>query len=336
MNDLTKNKKILITGATGFIGREIVREISKKENFEIYLAISLKSTTTKNDFPANVKEVFKIDIGEKTSVEELLKIGEIDIVIHAAGLAHQFGKTRKEDFWLTNVLGTENICDLAVNLSVKHFLLLSSVAVYGNYGNQEVYEDFECRPVGDYAKSKFEGEQKAKHICFDNQIKLTILRLGTVIGENDRGNTARLITAIDKNRFIWIGKGKNKKSLIYKNDIAKIILQIIEKKSFGGGIFNLTADSISMLEIVETITRTLRKKTLKLNLPEQIFIKPLAISQIINFSFLQKIESTLNKWLSNEIYAGQKLFKEYNIKPQTDIIKALEKQVSAYQETKNK
>jgi nucleoside-diphosphate-sugar epimerase len=55
----------------------------------------------------------------------------VDVVVHAAGLAHQFGKSDKEDFWRINIGGTRNVAERAVKLKAGHFVLISSVAVYG-------------------------------------------------------------------------------------------------------------------------------------------------------------------------------------------------------------
>lgn len=326
--------RILVTGATGFVGSEIVRELSKRKDFELYLTGSPNSPK-KNGPIQDCKSFYQIDIRDKISVNRLLEAGNIDSVIHSAGLAHQFGRVKKEDFWRTNVSGTENICELAAQLAAKHFILISSVSVYGNYGNEEVFEKFVCQPIGEYAGSKLEAEQKALKICRENNIKLTILRLGTVIGENDRGNTARLITLIDKNRFFWIGKGENKKSLIYKADVARIVAKIVEDKEFKGGIFNLTAEAVSMSEIVGAIYKNLKKKPPRMFMPDGLMKKLFVINKFGNINIFQKAERTLTKWLSDEIYSGQKLLREYNLEPQTGIAEAIERQVAFYQQSKH-
>ena len=203
--------KVLVTGASGFVGREIVAELLR-EKHEVFCLVSPKSKKDK-DLP----NFFQADISEVEDLNELEKSFEnIDAIIHSAGLAHQFGKTADEDFWNVNVNGTQNVARLAVNLQVKHFILISSVSVYENVLRETISidETFACNPKSIYARSKFESENVAREVCEANKIALTILRLATVIGENDRGNTARLIEAIDKKRFIWIGKGENRKSLI--------------------------------------------------------------------------------------------------------------------------
>ena len=112
-----------------------------------------------------------------------------------------------------NVEGNETpqFCRRQIN---QTFYLISSVAVYGYKNNdaadgnmKKITEDEACFPKGEYAISRLKAEELAVKICRENDIALTILRLATVIGEGDRGNVSRLIEAIDKKRFVMIGKG---------------------------------------------------------------------------------------------------------------------------------
>ncbi len=128
--------KILLTGANGFIGAEIFSELVK-ENFELIAAGGKKSQRNEKNRQAT-NEIIKIDVADKKTFSELEKLNTIDAVIHAAGLAHQFGEIEKSAFDKVNVTGTENIACLAVKLNAKHFILISSTAVYGTKKNFNV------------------------------------------------------------------------------------------------------------------------------------------------------------------------------------------------------
>jgi len=327
--------RILVTGATGFVGKAIVAEL-QKENHEVFCLGSLKSVDT-DDLP----NFQKVDIADFESLKSLVNLQNIEAVIHSAGLAHQFAKTDEEDFRRINVLGTKNAALLAANSDVKHFILIGSVAVYGKIRQQKglvaVGEDFECEPESVYARSKLESEKVAREVCEKNRIPLTILRLATVIGENDMGNTARLIETIDKRLFIWIGKGENYKSLVYKNDVAKACLNVLEKKTSVTEIFNVTAKPVSMKEIVSEIARHLDRKIPKIHIPsgllEKIFLintKLFRIEKIFNQS------ATIEKWLSDDIFSGDKIAFEYGFRAETPISEAIRRQVEVYKNRKNR
>ena len=234
--------KVLVTGTTGLVGKAIVQELLKQKYEVIELAGRRGSTEKLSG------GFFRADISRKEDLKILESLENVEAIIHSAGLAHQFGKIEESLFEQINVLGTRNVAELGAILKIKHFILISSVAVYGKGKGEAdsvaVDEEIECRPEGVYARSKFEGEIVAREICGEKRIPLTILRLATVIGEDDRGNTARLVRAIDKKRFFWIGKGKNLKSLIYKKDVAGACLAVIEKKKTETEIFFASLQSL--------------------------------------------------------------------------------------------
>jgi nucleoside-diphosphate-sugar epimerase len=326
--------KVLVTGATGFVGREIVSELLDG-NFKIYQLgnSNINSRFSQTDF-------FKTDITNFEDVCRLKKLKEVDAVVHSAGLAHQFGNIEKEKFQKTNVEGTKNILELALMLKVKHFVLISSTAVYGTEKKTSkelnvIDESAVCRPQTFYAESKLEAEQTTVEICRQNNINLTIFRLSPVIGEGNTGNVARMVAAIDKGRFLWIGTGENYKSLIYKKDIGRACREVLTKKKKGTEIFNLAAEPVLMRDFVENAAKKLNKKipnfSVSPRLLENFFLineKTLKLKKII------KVSQTIEKWLSDDVYSAEKFEREYNFRPETSIKEALEKQISWYREQK--
>lgn len=328
---MSEKTKILVTGASGFVGKTLVGELKDLTKYEVYgLFGTQKRIETENQ--TGLKKIFRSDISDYESLKKAEELKEIEILVHTAGLAHQFGRIRKEDFWRVNVGGTENICRLAQNIGVRHFILISSVAVYGDHGKREIDETFVCQPSGFYAESKLESENKAIEFCQQNNIRLTILRLATVIGEGDRGNTARLITTLEKGRFIWVGNGGNKKSLIYKTDVARGILRAAEASGNNRfEIYNLTGEAVQMREVVEAISENLHKKTPNLKIPESLVRGFFKINKTGHyFEYLKKFEKTFEKWLSDDIFSGKKFNEKYNFKPETTVYEALAKQVDYY------
>ena len=70
---------------------------------------------------------------------------------------------------------------------------------------------------------------------------LTILRLATLYGEGDPGNVGRLIRTLDRGRFLWIGDGSNRESLLYKGDAARACMAVAERPASGINIYNVSA-----------------------------------------------------------------------------------------------
>ncbi len=326
--------KVIITGATGFIGREIVSELSGNE-FEIFQVGNSNVNAQLSE-----EKFFKIDITNFEEVCELKKIKQADAIVHSAGLAHQFGSVEKDTFQKTNVEGTKNILELAVTLKVRQFVLISSTAVYGTVKNsgknvKVTDETAACRPETFYAQSKLEAEQAAAEICEQNNINLTIFRLSPVIGEGNAGNVARLVKAIDKKRFVWIGSGENYKSLIYKKDVAKACREILTKKKKGIEIFNLAAEPIQMRNFVAAAAGNLNKKIPNFSIPQLFLEKLFQLNEkTLKVKKIRKYSKTVEKWLSDDVYSAEKFKREYNFKPKTSIAEALEKQINWYRKQK--
>jgi UDP-glucose 4-epimerase len=332
--------KILLTGANGFIGAEIFSELVK-ENFEVIAAGGKNSQRNEKNRQAT-NEIIKIDVADKKTFSELEKFNTINAVIHAAGLAHQFGEIEKSEFEKVNVNGTENIACLAVKLNAKHFILISSTAVYGTKKNFSAEngkcksgfkndENTLCEPETFYAASKLESEQIAKTVCEKNNIRLTIFRLAPVIGEGNTGNIERLITAVEKRRFIWIGNGENFKTFIYKKDVARACVEAIKNKKNtidSIEIFNLADKPVQMREFVKIIGDELNKKILPFSLPPNPFMGLFAINdKFLKNKKIYKISKTFEKWLSDDVYSAAKFFDLYNFKPQTSVREAIKKQI---------
>lgn len=334
--------KVLVTGAGGFVGQAIVAEL-RQAGEEVFRLESPKAKSNENDVAENV---FRADIGDCQNLIETVRSGNIetvDVVVHSAGLAHQFGRQCKEDFWRINVHGSENTARLAAVLKARHFILISSVAVYGErkqgkdkdavagMSKTGVTEIAECHPQSLYAQSKLEAENAVERICAENDIALTILRLATVIGEEDKGNVARLVGRIDQRLFVWIGGGENFKSLIYKGDAAQACLKVLGRTS-GNEIFNVTGEPVKMKQVVSEISRNLGKPISGVRISPRLLNKIFSLnSKLFKIKKLDKLAATVEKWLSDDVFSGEKFSRVYGFQAETPIGEALRRQVEDYQ-----
>jgi nucleoside-diphosphate-sugar epimerase len=326
--------RILITGANGFVGKTLVSELSKSHGKLILL--DRPGTLTDETALPDSAEFYGANIADPNSLEKI-QIEDVDALIHAAGLAHQFGKVTKEDFWKINVEGTENVAKLAARLKVRHFIFISSVSVYGKgeRGDSLRTEETPCCPEGFYAESKLESEFVAKRVCEENGIDLTILRLATVIGEGDAGNVSRLIRAVDRRRFYWIGGGANRKSLLYKRDVAKACMAVLEGGGRGTQIFNVSGEPATMREIVSFIEDALGKKAPPFGLPPGLVRAGFAVnSKTLGIGKIVRVGETVEKWLSDETFSAEKLKHVYGFEAQTSIREAIRREVEWYLEHK--
>jgi nucleoside-diphosphate-sugar epimerase len=319
--------RVLITGAKGFVGKAIISALSQSR-IEI---VMLDLPPGPADVPP--EHFFGADITNIGELQDLSNIGDIDAVIHAAGLAHQFGIVTREKFWRVNVAGTVNAAKLAARLNAKRFVLISSVSIYGKVGQEgsERSETSACHPDGLYAESKYESENAAREVCEKHGVDLTILRLATVIGEGDGGNVSRLIKAVDKRKFYWIGKGENRKSLVYKGDVARACLAVLTGKQPGGATYNISARPETMKNIVSYIEQALGKKVLPIGIPPGFLKLAFGVnSKTLGVGRISRLGETVEKWLSDEIFSAERFKADYGFEPETSIEEAIKREVAWY------
>lgn len=309
--------KILVTGANGFVGSRTCLHL-EEAGHEV-VRVSHRGSSG-----------YAADIGDPSSFETLDHIEDIDTVVHCAGIAHRFGRVSKREFERVNVDGVRNVVEFCARKSVRRFVHLSSVLVYGNsFSAVPITEDHELNPQDDYSSSKLAGEQAATIACSMAGIDLVILRPVPIIGEGSRGNVSRLVRAIDRGRFIWIGNGENKKSFVYVGDVARAIEASLVTEN-QHSIFNVVGGDISVAELVRTISVSLGKPEARLHIPGSLARIGLAFSRPASgFSLVRRYRRTLETWLAESVYSGEK-FEAQGFVPRTNISDGLRLEVDAH------
>lgn len=213
-------KKLLFTGASGFLGYNI-RPILEK-SYDVH-TIGL---TDDDDIKINIaKEVPAINT-------------HYDVVLHAAGKAHTVPKTdeEKQVFYDVNYQGTVNLCKALESAGIpKALIFISTVAVYGCEFGELIDETHPLNGKTPYADSKIKAEQYLSKWCLDHHVKLSILRPSLLAGKNAPGNLGAMVNGIKKGFYMNIAGGKVVKSILMAEDIARLI-PILEEK---GGIYNV-------------------------------------------------------------------------------------------------
>lgn len=235
-------KKLLFTGASGFLGYNI-RPILEK-TYDVH-SIGL---TEKDDI--------KFNLAEATPPIDT----HYNIVLHAAGKAHTVPRTEaeKQVFYDVNYQGTVNLCKaLEVSGLPESLVFISSVAVYGCDYGELIDESYPLNGNTPYADSKIMAEHYLTEWCSAHSVRLAILRPSLLAGKNAPGNLGAMVEGIRKGRYLNIAGGKVKKSILMAEDIARL-LPILEEK---GGVFNVCDNyQPTFGEISESVARQLGKR----------------------------------------------------------------------------
>lgn len=213
-------KKLLFTGGTGFLGKNIMPLLMEK--YEVVTC----GITPDDAIQANLaKEAPKFD-------------QHFDTVLHACGKAHVVPKTEAERqaFFDVNYQGTVNLCSALEKVGVpKALVFISTVAVYGcEYGNL-ITEEHPLNGSSPYAKSKIMAEKYLTEWGKKHNVVLGILRPSLLAGKNAPGNLGAMVNGVRKGFYMNIAGGSVVKSILMAEDIARILPFLIEK----GGIYNV-------------------------------------------------------------------------------------------------
>lgn len=245
MSDILNS--VLITGANGFLGKAIIKELS--DNYKLF-SLS-RSHGDYNVFLENEIPSFKQKFG---------------IIIHAAGKAHSVPKTEleKKQFHDVNVNGTKNLLQGLEKVGVpKQFVFISSVSVYGLECGIDIKEECPLEAKDPYGLSKIGAEEVVTEWCKKHNVVYTILRLPLLVGENPPGNLGAMIKAIDNRYYFNIGGGTARKSMVLAKDVA-IFIPLVARI---GGTYNLSDGFHPNFNELSRVISKQRNRKSPVNLP---------------------------------------------------------------------
>lgn len=256
--------KVLITGATGFIGSRLaLRSIQQGHS-----VVALGQTNTdaeRSNLQVLEQAGVRVVLGSVADEDKIaIAIEGCDIVFHLAAAQHE-ANVPDQHFWDVNVSGTENMLNAALKAGVKRFMHGSTIGVYGSAAEGEISEDAPARPDNIYGRTKLEAEQRV--LGYADRLPLTIVRISETYGPGDR-RLLKLFKAIDKRVFFMIGSGGNKHQLIYVDDLIDGMYLLAHEANALGKIMVLVGSEVlTTRDMVEKIAESLGVKLRRFRAP---------------------------------------------------------------------
>ena len=247
--------KITVIGGSGFVGTNLCKQLSlKQQDFEI---IDIKMS---NQFPEKCK------IGDVRDIDSLRQTITGNVIVNLAAV-HRDDVRDKSEYQRTNVNGAENIISVCEEKGVQKIVFTSTVAVYG-FAEPGTSEDGEINFFNEYGRTKFEAEEKLRTWQSKGQNSLLIVRPTVIFGEGNRGNVFNLLNQIASGKFVMVGKGENKKSMAYIQNVIVFIEKCISTEQ-KYGVFNyVDTPDMTMNELVRQVRAKLKgKNSVGLRLP---------------------------------------------------------------------
>jgi nucleoside-diphosphate-sugar epimerase len=230
---------ILITGASGFVGQNVIKKLFSNYNFT------------------------KFDKFKQVKIDE-------DVVLHLAGKAHDLKNiSNSKDYYLVNTELSKQVFDCFILSNAKVFIFLSSVKAVADEIENELLEDYIPNPVTHYGKSKLLAEEYIIRKKIPEGKRVYILRPCMIHGPGNKGNLNLFYKIVAKGIPWPLGSFDNLRSFCSIDNLCFIINELIQNNQIPSGIYNIADDEpLSTNELVKLIAKSLDKKPFILNIPK--------------------------------------------------------------------
>jgi nucleoside-diphosphate-sugar epimerase len=257
--------KILVTGASGFVGRPLCMEIPKR-GYQVRAAIR-----THGQMSSAGETVAVGAINGETDWSSALN--GVDAVIHLAARVHVMKDKTADplaEFLKVNLYGTSNLAQQAANAGVKRFVYVSSVKVNGEQTtvNRPFTESDEPDPQDPYAVSKWRTEQDLQRIAKETGLEVVIVRPPLVYGPGVKGNFVRLLGAIERGMPLPLAGANNLRSLVYVGNLVDALIACATHPAAAGQTYLVSdGDDVSTAMLVDMIARSLGRNNRAFHFP---------------------------------------------------------------------
>lgn len=251
--------KVVITGGAGFLGHHVAIQLNHV-GYKIIIVDNLSRARSEN---LELLKKYNIPIlREDILSENILKIineYKPECVVHAAALTSVEESLKKPDLYNTvNSEGTLRMLQASKEAGVKHFIYISSAAVYGDPEYLPIDEEHPLNPKSPYGTTKLEGEAHTRSY-FNYGLKTTVLRLFNIYGPRQNPSYAGVITTFleslrEKKPPTIFGDGTQTRDFVYISDVVEAIEKAVESEA--NGVFNIgSGRTTSINSLAETMIK---------------------------------------------------------------------------------
>lgn len=243
--------KILVTGASGFIGNFLLAAL-RDVGHEVRAASRSRVEQRGIDY------VSAPELGPDADWSRAL-LG-VDVVVHLAGRAHVPSKNADaetdEVYFLINTEGTRALAEQAAAAGVKHFVFLSSCHAVAAESEVQITEKTQPNPVTAYGRSKLEAERAIRKALSNTACAWTILRPPLVYGKGNKANFGLLLKLVKSGIPLPLASVCNRRSFIYVENLVDVIIACLgNPKAFGKIYLPSDGEDVSTPELIRKIAK---------------------------------------------------------------------------------
>jgi UDP-glucose 4-epimerase len=326
-------KRALVTGASGFIGRHLVRRLVQ-EGYQVRVLVR---STRFRSATSHVVETMEGDIRDTTKVKEAT--AGVDTIFHLAGRTHALSELSDDDatYHAVNVEGTRNVLEGAVAGGVQGIVFASSVKVFGEESQECLDETAAPRPASGYGRSKLEAEELVQAYAKTTGLQGVSLRLPLVYGTGNPGNIYRMVWAIDHHVFPPFPDVPNRRSLVHAANAVEAALLVASRVTKSPSYIVTDRRPYSTRELYEMICRGLGRRLPRLKMPLGAFTALGYLGDVAGRVTKHRLpidSASLKKLTGSAWYSSEKISRELGYDPALDFEGALPELIGAYRQRK--
>lgn len=261
---------LLVTGASGFVGRALVEHFSALSGYQVRAAV--RNPARLAAAPANVALTTVGELAPHTDWQ--MALAQVDAVIHCAARVHVMNEREADplaEFRRVNVEGTLNLARQALAAGVKRFVFVSSVKVNGEQTptGQPFRADDKPRPMDPYGISKLEAEQGLLALEEQGGMEIVIVRPVLVYGPGVKANFLSMLRWLDKGLPLPLGGiTGNRRSIVALDNLVDLIAVCLTHPEAAGQIFLASdGEDLSTTALLRRVAQALGKRPLLLPAP---------------------------------------------------------------------
>lgn len=266
--------RVLVTGASGFVGSALCDHLSKQ-------GCTVMGTGRRQRSSADVWEFIKTSAIDGLTDWSGVGLSKVDVIVHSAARVHVMDEVSTDplaEFRLVNVQGTLNLARQAAEAGVRRFVFISSIKVNGEstQSNQPFSADDIPAPADPYGVSKAEAEVALLALSKSCEMEVVIIRPVLVYGPQVRANFYRLMSWLYRGFPLPLGAVSNKRSFVALDNLVDLITVSLSHPAAAGQIFLVSDDEdLSTTQLLRRLSTALGSRALLLPVPP-IFLRLIA------------------------------------------------------------
>ena len=264
--------KIVITGATGFIGTAVVDALLDKKMTVVAL-VRHRSSVLPDEVDQFVVSDYKMLLSEHLDENIEHAMYGADTLIHLAARAHIMNESATDplaEFREVNTDGTLALANKSIQMGIKRFIFISSIKVNGEETQlgDSFKADDDFVPSDPYGLSKYEAEQGLLKLADETKIEAVIIRPPLVYGSGVRANFLSMMKWVNKGIPLPFGSIYNKRSLVALDNLTSFIIHCVKHPKAANEVFLISdGEDVSTTELLRKVAKAFDKKTLLLPVP---------------------------------------------------------------------